>query len=92
MRYIDADALPEMEIERFDTTDAFEVKAKGAGRNHMRKIIQEAPTIDAVPVVRCEKCRHWIRNEDYSYVGRCELWNIDFENDFYCADGDDVYV
>lgn len=50
MRLIDADALPEMEIERFDTTDSFEVKAKGAGRNHMRKIIEEAPTIDAVPV------------------------------------------
>lgn len=51
MRLIDTDTLPEMEIERFDTTDAFEVKAKGAGRNHMRKIINEAPTIDALPVI-----------------------------------------
>lgn len=54
MRLIDADALPEMEIERFETTDAFEVKAKGAGRNHMRKIIEEAQTIDAVPVRKGE--------------------------------------
>lgn len=50
--------------------------------------LSKLPTVDAVPVVRCKKCRHWIRNEDYSYVGRCELWNVDFENDFYCADGE----
>lgn len=42
-------------------------------------------------IVRCKDCKHWIRNEDYSYVGRCELWNVDFENDFYCADGEKVY-
>ena len=52
--------------------------------------LKEQPTVDAVPVVRCMKCKHWIRNEDYSYVGRCELWNVDFENDFYCADGEGI--
>lgn len=30
------------------------------------EMIQEAPTIDAVPVVRCGECRYW--DED----GRCE--------------------
>lgn len=48
--------------------------------------------LDFTKVIKCLNCKHWIRNEEYGYLGRCELWNIDFEDDFYCADGDDVYV
>ena len=25
----------------------------------IRRVIDEAPTIDAVPVVRCKDCKHW---------------------------------
>lgn len=79
MRLIDADALPEMEIERFDTTDAFEVKAKGAGRNHMRKIINDAPTIDAVPV----RYGTWIPNNPFT--GNCsECGSESNMKDKYC--------
>jgi hypothetical protein len=82
-RLIDVDALPEMEIERFDTTDAFEVKAKGAGRNHMRKIINDAPTVDAVPVVRCKEC---IEYRDS--VGACHYFNYEPTDEMdFCSHG-----
>ena len=44
MRLIDADAL------------MYEVNSDGAYGYVDAKQISEAPTIDAVPVVRCEKC------------------------------------
>ena len=25
----------------------------------IRRVLDEAPTIDAVPVVRCNECKHW---------------------------------
>ena len=25
----------------------------------IRRVIDEAPTVDAVPVVRCKDCKHW---------------------------------
>lgn len=57
---------------------------------YMESVVKKE--LDFTKVVKCRNCKHWIRNEEYSYLGRCELWNIDFEDDFYCADGDDVYV
>jgi len=60
------------------------------GLHQAAKELSTEPTVDTVQVVRCGECKHWIRNEDYSYVGRCELWNVDFENDFYCADGERI--
>lgn len=86
-RYIDADALPEMEIERCDTTDAVEIKAKVVGRNHMRQIINDAPTVDAVPVVRCGECKYWDRSDPFFFNGvvRCECKR--HENEYWTADG-----
>lgn len=43
--------------------------------------------IDAVEVVRCENCVHW-KDEGFDSAGKCELWNIVFEYDWFCADGE----
>ena len=38
-------------------------------------------------VVRCENCVHW-EDEGFDSAGKCELWNIVFEYDWFCADGE----
>jgi len=52
--------------------------------------IDEAPTVDAVEVVRCEKCQYW--NPRYETMGICMKHNsiVTFTKpDFYCAWGKD---
>lgn len=82
MRLIDADALLE------DAAEACEDYGGGYfefGYSH--KQIEEAPTIDAVEVVRCKDCRHW--HDD----GYCNKWDNGpghpevWENDF-CSFGE----
>ena len=36
--------------------------------------VEQAPTVDAVPVVRCAKCEHWVKNDDGQCV--CALFDI----------------
>ena len=36
-----------------------------------RKLIEAAPTIDAVPVVRCKDCEYWMY--EYDDVGLCAV-------------------
>ena len=56
-------------------------------------IINKAPTIDAMPVVRCKECKHWYEyscNEEY---GSCHFWqandneNTETESDDFCSYG-----
>lgn len=42
---------------------------------------------DVVKVVRCKDCVHW-KDEGFDSAGKCELCNIVFEYDFFCADGE----
>ena len=37
-------------------------------------MIKTAPTVDAVPVVKCAKCEHWVKNDDGQCV--CALFDI----------------
>ena len=55
--------------------------------NYTTLILQEAPTVDAVPVVRCKDCIH-------SYDDLCGLCctcgpyvDCVVQSEFYCADG-----
>ena len=84
MRLIDADALKTKAIrcETFKLTDS-PVFLKAVGT----KEIDRAPTIDAVPVVRCKDCIH-------SYDDLCGLCctcgpyvDCVVQPEFYCADG-----
>lgn len=91
MRLIDANALIK------------EANAEGAYGYVDAKQIADAPTVDAVPVVRCRECVHWgdqdgkLKNSDGDLFARCKIHNflIDgrhtgwcpTENDF-CSDGE----
>ena len=48
--------------------------------NYATLILREAPTVDAVEVVRCKDCKH--RYED----SWCEY--VDDDDNFYCARGE----
>jgi len=68
MRLIDADALVE-DIEEYQKSMMFDSYAE---RMHFDDMIdfavdhlEEAPTIDAVPVVRCKDCVHSAKLEGY---------------------------
>ena len=65
-RLIDADAL----LERESAT-RFSVGGRGCGktllaacRNYLHTAVANAPTIDAVPVVRCKDCKLFIPAEN----------------------------
>lgn len=60
MRLIDADAL----IKQIDTEREFLAMNGNLGAEHIlvhyvRNFIEDAPTIDAVEVVRCKDCEHY---------------------------------
>lgn len=60
MRLIDGDAL------------MYEANSDGAYGYVDAKQISEAPTIDAVEVVRCRECKHMIPQSHTRY---CTVWN-----------------
>lgn len=82
MRLIDANALVEQINEEIDKyylfVDAFEY------------LLENAPTVDAVEVVRCKDCKYY-GYEPYDNGDKCcvrwEEWIFPFENDF-CSCGE----
>ena len=57
------------------TIDADKLDWWYKGRN-IRHVIDDAPTVDAVPVVRCKDCVHWdddpdTYGSDYGPKGKC---------------------
>ena len=55
MRLIDADAL----IEVMEDTDSWLLYDDWGNQTVTKDLIDNAPTIDAVEVVRCKDCKHW---------------------------------
>lgn len=88
MRLIDADALHynRIRIAHSDGTIG------GYNAVVMSAEIKDAPTIDAVPVVRCCECEHW-QAYDGTDGDKGLGWCDDCEGTtthalFYCADGE----
>ena len=68
MRLINVDDLEDMEMETCDTDDSIVIKERVAGRNHIRQIVKDAPTIDAAPIVHA----YWIEEGDgYQICSNC---------------------
>jgi len=90
MRLIDADAL--IPMMKYITTDneigVFPIRI---GFDAIKRVIDDAPTIDAVEVVRCKDCRYG----HMTYSGTCKYCDIWFEDGealyldggFYCGFG-----
>lgn len=56
-------------------------------------LLAESPTVDAVEVVRCEKCRHWHRcmqgDVEILAFSKCLKGNpLGNGNNYFCADGE----
>ena len=78
MRLIDADALIG-EIERRQKA------AKTLTGVDMVMLVNDMQTIDAVPVVRCRKCKN-LQLRDYI----CDITGLDVKPDDYCSKGERV--
>ena len=100
MRLIDADALLKAFSEDIDTdvcqTFADYYSEWGFSRDTIEKAIQEAPTIDAVPVIRCRECKHWRPSgskagnsfSDMEYIGGCEFTKYFRRESDFCSYGE----
>ena len=83
-RLIDADALMD------------EANSDGAYGYVDAKQISDAPTVDAVPVVRCRECVHWKPTgskagnsfSDMEYIGGCEFTKYCRRESDFCSYGE----
>ena len=90
-RLIDADALGVGRCSE-DILPA----AYCAGWNGLIELIEKAPTIDAVPVVRCRECQHWKPTgskagnsfSDMEYIGGCEFTKYYRRESDFCSYGE----
>lgn len=77
MRLIDADAL------------VWKIKTEKGGTPAMLVAVNSIPTVDAVPVVRCEECAHNCgRVDGYICCDKTKEISIWHSEDWYCADGE----
>ena len=86
MRLIDLDALG---IGKCNP-DVFDDKGYAKGWNSAIEILQNAPTVDAVPVVRCKDC---IRRDPEDHKCDCggmarQGCPFPVDDDYYCAYGE----
>lgn len=88
MRLIDADALKPLLREY--CVDDDEVVMKWYDIMGVDEVVDRAPTIDAVTVVRCKECKHC--NTDLAmgkWYGSCKKWNThSVMADWYCVNGE----
>lgn len=84
MRLIDADAL----YEKFKDGKTDTVQEKGFN-SLGRYLVRNAPTVDAVLVVRCKGCKFW-QNDGKHIYGMClnpNIGNVKMNTDF-CSFGE----
>lgn len=84
MRLIDADAL--LPMMKYATTDSeigvFPIKI---GFNAIAKVIEDAPTVDTVPVIRCKDCVYYRPYSDGRYDCDNMLGMADAYEDGFCS-------
>lgn len=83
MRLIDADALKPLLREY--CVDDDEVVMKWYDIMGVDEVVDRAPTVDAVPVVRCKDCKH-SRNDELWHMRWCK--GVTVKDEHFCADGE----
>lgn len=85
MRPIDADKF---EVVGGIVPEGYDVDSYLAGNREILEMIDNAPTVDAVEVVRCRDCIHW-QPEPTGDVMMCfdGAFGRYTEPDWFCADG-----
>lgn len=85
MRLIDADKLPYIKAPIAPILVGDEV----VWCNIVYKLhIDNAPTVDAVPVVRCRECKHLSVRSGALGVYQCAIHGDYPYGDYFCADGE----
>ena len=79
MRLIDADAL----IQKRNHAKAYAKDMYVIGQGY----VMDAPTFDAVLVVRCKDCKQYNTSGCSKGFGWCESMDRGVSDDFYCAYG-----
>lgn len=97
-RMIDADDAKAIIEERYDTAfmqsrtrpNIAWWEGYSAGVNWARNTIDDAPTVDAVKVVRCKDCKHWMKDVPgcTDAIGRCRFGNYMVGAAGYCVYGE----
>ena len=91
MRLIDADAFVEA-IKGVEVSWYLDGNYETYDDSTIMDIIEEQPTVEAVPVVRCKKCEHWgtgVTGET-EHVKCCEYAKYMVGEDGYCCYGADM--
>ena len=86
MRLIDADALQNILLP-ITTALEHEYGSLGGAVSGCMKYIDNAPTVDAVPVVRCRECKKHSEANGKHY---CKFWRMYCPDDseFFCKAGE----
>jgi hypothetical protein len=78
-----------VDVEDKDFLSKIELNFGPTARPLLKKILGEAATIDAVPVVRCKYCKH---NNPSRAIGDsnmwCDYWGVDPDPDDFCSRGE----
>lgn len=92
MRLIDADALMKVIREHdYPLRSHFNSTDNGMFTIGVQQAVDDAPTIDAAPVVRCKECGHY---DTTGYpalnpgTGWCDKMDRGVHDDFYCSYGE----
>ena len=87
MRLIDADALRNEFCRECFPDKAYDCRFDPLCGTMMW--VNEATTIDAVPVVRCRDCKYNSENKAIGDDGLwCDYWAIDPDSDDFCCKGE----
>lgn len=71
MRLIDAEAAL-ARVKPYEPSDEMVAVTMGTAIRLIHNAIDNAPTVDAVPVVRCKDCKHMCRDNVGIF---CKVWN-----------------
>ena len=96
MRLIDADVAVENIEEWLDSVGTALIGNGLSYTGELMGCIEDAQTVDAVPVVRCRDCQHWKPTgskagnsfSDMEYIGGCEFTNYCRRESDFCSYGE----
>ena len=87
MRLIDADALIE-DIKSFWDWDSIDGITATTVLKQTISDISHAPTIEAVPVVRCKNCKHRYITGSTTHYYVCDFMDAEYNDNGYCHHGE----
>ena len=89
MRLIDADAILKADENSDKALVLGSGKALEIAYALLKKKVADAPTVDAVPVVRCKDCKHLVAvNVNGKGIPTCRVSGMEVAPDEFCSRGE----